>query len=693
MALCVECGTPTVDFYICGTGCTRAYLCPLHAPGPSASCNGCGSSLRRERHLPLSPPVEEKETGGSESKSSKRALEEDTKVKSGDERLKRALVAEEELDLGAVATCSVDTTWVANDTALNIDLGMCGETPLVLGHSFAALRARERLLRPESGVYESKGIVQGPNNALAEVRVLLTNDTCQVVQLVIRLVDSDNQHLLFRSTGGTLYINPKAEIKRLSEKKTVLTLQVSSGKDTEGLLAKEIRMIETQIEHFIEEPAEKWVRCHEITCTQPFSPSYPAGIERFMQVGSYSFYDPGRSATEKRHKSPHQYKCFHDGEYRLLMNAPSNYQQYHHSEQAVFRCLYENTDLLVAVLQDAKWYRALRKTGGPPTLRAVSVDIFTTRAACATCQKGAQSVLLAKHFFSEALDAVRKKLATTYVVATHVRTFVRIDCAYAFGGSETMGEAKAKATDRLLHVIPRSKADSLKDESSRYIFPERYIVKANRYPDELLTDGTDSREKSTLEKYKDQLIRLGNVDSPPGLMKAVALGLESYSLSNKEKIILILHLAERTSKKMSGVSQREFCRDFSEKGVEEKLHNLALHVSTAAKLILQTVHTSLSPISQVVVIARNCSVLWDCPSYSDAVFWAIIVGYAHGIGKTMSSTQAEGIKKTFLEEVWKEIKALVDDETDSATNETAALNLAAEFGLWDEYLEYRRMKG
>lgn len=304
----------------------------------------------------------------------------------------------------------------ANDLVPQIEI--CMNTTVPLGHSFAEMSERETYLREESGVFAGKDSVEGPNNALGEVRILLADKVCQTFEIAVRFADKDGRNLLFRSTAGH-----------------VLIADPENGQDK--------------------------LRTHVVKAK--LTNAGYKDEETFVHAGALSFFVQNLNAsTEPRLLTPENYEIHHEGKYRELVQGLSNAQQYHHSEQAFFKLLYDYpnavSDAINETLNDLVEIVHPFITNPPIRICAISVDIFTTRAACSGCQKSSQAIQIdASHFFVQAL---RDVAGDTYPVPVEIdpgiRRLVRITCARAFVGTPDPGSVKKSEMPKegTIHALP-----------------------------------------------------------------------------------------------------------------------------------------------------------------------------------------------------------------------------------------------
>lgn len=327
-------------------------------------------------------------------------------------------------------------TWVDSSdqlvTAAKVTRGMQEYT---LGHSFDAMAERERALRPEYNIRSNRNdtdlLPGSPNNAIPEIRILVVNGAGQAAQIAARIVSPGlDKFLVFRSTGD------------------------------QGL-----RIRNTQ--------NEEVVRSSDLQ-PQAYGPNQDRQPESFSPVGAYSFHDPSRAeqpganAHERRHRSYDIYKEDHDTTYKSeVMEVEGKAgEHFHHSEQAVYKMLYEQPEIVFNALQQAE-PRLVQELGADQDLEvlALSVDIFTTRSACPNCG-GSADKLLGEHFFSLAqahLNQQQRKTdqpeGGTYVIAQDYQRFIRFESDYAHGSTpgsaEEWQQANHGATPNVLHAPPR----------------------------------------------------------------------------------------------------------------------------------------------------------------------------------------------------------------------------------------------
>lgn len=245
----------------------------------------------------------------------------------------------------------------------------------VVGNSFRDLAKRERALRGAFGVQTDNngGLKSGsPNLAIPELRVMALNtDENKVYQVAAHVAaKGSGEYLIFKSTGDQ-------------------KLVTRGNNGPEKIKA-----------HYRES--------HNVD-------------EVFSPVGSYSFYDANK------HGAYSVYKARHDNEYMQAMEASGDHQKFHHSEQAIYKMLFEQPELALQAID--KGFKA-----GKYQLLAISLDIFTTRASCGNCGKGADHVVDDKeHFFGKVKTLIGDgKLVGNKQVAFHdsYRGMVRFAADY-----------------------------------------------------------------------------------------------------------------------------------------------------------------------------------------------------------------------------------------------------------------------
>lgn len=570
-----------------------------------------------------------------------------------------------------------NTCWKSDDNGLLLQVADCRGTPILMGHSFAEMREREARLRQTSGVTESGATVDGPNNALLEIRVVLANEQCETMQLAIRLEDADHTQLLFRSTGGVVLMNPKSEAKKYQQ--TAELLKKLHEQTNDPAVLHQLRLAETWV-RFLSDSPPRLVRMHKL---ENLDSSYgvPVSEENFMQVGSYSFFNPGR------YKTPEQYKNFHDGPYKTAMVGGGSDLQFHHSEQAIFKCLYENAGMIADILKN---YPAAARF---PIVLAISVDIFTTRAACSRCRAGGRTVLESKeHFFGLAIAAIKKELGDKFNTNA-VKPYLRVDCAFPFDNSPSTG-SECKPGSNLVHAVSRKNAVG-NGKGTGELHYLRYVVPVNLYDEQLLTDGTDARVKSKVEQIaaSEMFAQLEDVNH---LAWAINKGADMHALTLEETAVLAIYLSKRVLP--SGTILKQFCNGLVQHGVPQELCAIAVHASVAARGLKESDRLSPSNIRQTLLaFLRSYESLNKAQGlpFDDNMVAAITGGVLDQImgakaewkfpDKVPKGFTAAELRAAVQGDVKKEITELMKTPSQSGAESVQAQNLALTFDVWDHY--------
>ncbi len=567
---------------------------------------------------------------------------------------------------GATTGCGsmVPTVWEPSTDDLVAPITICTGVTVALGHSFAQMADRERYLREASGVYATSSSVDGPNNALGEIRLMLATARCRAIQVAIRFTDTSRRHLLFRSTAGHVLIFNEARVPVVRTHATVSAL-------TNDGYARE---------------------------------------ETFVHAGAHSFFvqDLG-AADEPRLQTPELYAAHHAGTYRGLVGGVDNAQQFHHSEQAFFKLLYDYpnavSDAIDFVLQDFLTTPGLLQPplSQPLRLCAISVDVYTTRAACAGCLASSQAVqTAAQHFFAVAIkDVGMRTHPMTLQVDPGIRKLVRIACARPFTGTPSGSSVKSTPLggDGTYHALPADPI-AVRAVDEPPIFYRILQVPVNHESARpLLRTGTERTEVTWVDRALRAVRELDSSLSTP----VAAWWSKFYS---KEKTLPdgILLAAELMR-------------------LDERVHKRVHHKFDASDVNCFTLDRIRFAVQQVrafaggqfaevfpffvVGVLRYFHALFDDDPYFpwkknytgrfDGVFFVkvirvaltqpelgetepdpLLVGAAEFLAK---NTQA-AIQRT-LDLVAEEIQANLDEQT--ATGENRALNLAIEFGLVEEF--------
>lgn len=298
------------------------------------------------------------------------------------------------------------------------------EKEYTLGHSFDAMAERERAIRPDYDIPKQSPLPPGtPNNAIPEIRILVANAEGKAMQVAARVTDVKSGNFLVFSSTGDQGLKTKKDADNAPEVKTT-----------------DIR-------------------------PQPYAAGMDAVNEKFSPVGGFSFYDPSRSkekpaeakpfqqalskeeeeedkmavlasggesasrekettetlvdiekrlgkqqSHQNRHNSYEIYKDDHDTYYKnkVMEVHGKDGEAFHHSEQGVFKMLYEQPQIVYNALQSVEKSLIEQLGEGDLQVMAVSVDIFTTRSACSNCG-GASEKVLEDHFFTLAYEFLQKQ--------------------------------------------------------------------------------------------------------------------------------------------------------------------------------------------------------------------------------------------------------------------------------------------
>ena len=343
--------------------------------------------------------------------------------------------------------------WLPDPSKLSPPIEICPMTTVVLGHSFAEMREYEEALRASTGItikfgWAAKGC---PNNALAEVRLLITNNQCEYRQIRIRFCDERGNIMLFRSTGG-----------RIMEYEL----------DDAGGYAYD----------------DKNCRKKSAKVVKATGKSVPE--KSFVFVGAYSF------CSDKTQAGQEEYRRQHDTEHMSTMKVQGKAgEHFHHSEQGFFRLLFDHPGILKQALDHFQTQDTVFCSKGPIVVHAVCADIFTTRAACDNCKKGSIVVCdLKEHFFEQALA----QIDGIFTVASGVMKLVRIDCAVPHNNTPTKATAENTplVPKGILHALPS--AGSI-DANGQNVYEINYLMPVNQAVF-ILQAFTESRELTEIER-------------------------------------------------------------------------------------------------------------------------------------------------------------------------------------------------
>lgn len=556
-------------------------------------------------------------------------------------------------DQAQLSSCS--TGKVIYDSKLAVGLDVCGgDITTLLGHSFAGLRTLERSLRKWAGISTSGETVSGPNIALGEIRMLLTNADCEVFEFAFRLVDQRERTFVFRSTGGTVLV-PKAELLRL---------QAGVISATEGLVLTELQTCSGD-----ELPL---VRCFAESAQSEFTTS-----QLYAMAGAYSFFQPeeGKAAHEVN-LAASAYKLGHDGAYRLLMEAPDSNELFHHSEQALFRALYEHPELLEDAIDLALMMELLPDE--PLRLEAVALDVFTTRQACRNCMKGAAKVLdHDAHFFSRALAVLAEKLPQ--IDLRKVRRFVRFDCDFRF--DEPTKPALSKVSC-ILHGLP-GKPIACEPKPFEVLF---LSLPANVHENSLLDSGAALTYSPAILPLLLELNKI--VDLPPAtpkLAQLVAKFLGGKTL-HENVFITAWFVNKYCAKHVRSTVVEDIMLSADPRGKE--LTTPAQQQLTARMYFMHAVLTELRFKKEAVLVMCCCAAtLLGADILDDVVFKAVCVAHA----KHTREVLAGGNQELLFAEVGRQMKVRIDQllkesKDGNAAAENAARTIAVQYALLDYYL-------
>jgi len=344
--------------------------------------------------------------------------------------------------------------WVSGTSNLVHDVAICRDTIAQFGNGFARMREAEAGLQASTGIkIQDRAAVAGsPNNALGELRLLVSNCDCAYRQIAVNFVDTAGRQLLYRSTGGRV------------------------------------------MEYFTDDTGESKKR--------PKTAS--AGGNEYVYAGAFSF------CQEVSRDAQVRWVDEHDGAYMIaIMEVVGKAgEHFHHSEQSFFRLLYEYAAELPRMIYD----KLAQDQGefvarSPLTLHVVSVDIFTTRAACDNCAHSSGVVLeKSGHFFSKFAAALGGKFAT----APGLSNLVRIDCAVRHNNTPDQATSSTMpvAARKTVHALPPKGTASTSDLDGLHLVRMPLPVKVNAAQFILLAGG-DKRHWTKIKIHINQLSQLG----------------------------------------------------------------------------------------------------------------------------------------------------------------------------------------
>lgn len=550
--------------------------------------------------------------------------------------------------------------WCAAPADLALPVEVCPQQTVVLGHSFGAMAERERYLREASGIKVAHGAASGPNNALCELRLLLVNERCEAIQIAVRLLDQDGRHLLFRSTGGHV------------------------------------------LQRDPQDPTRELLRTHDVRVTE--SAGYDTQ-ETFVHVGCYSFFDAVSDAQDEPRLQTHQqYVLHHEGTYRELVGGSDNAQLFHHSEQAVFKVLYDYPNVVADVLQQVLSnlrHPFLANLTKSIRLAAVAVDIFTTRSACVDCCRAARSIRTAsQHFFGQVAKDVGTTLGGRVVVDDSGIRVVRIACAVAFLGCPSSAAKGAPASGiGVVHALPSSDTTQQLLPREPHLVVQRVRVSANSQSARpLLTTGSASRERTAVDiaiQVNRQLLQpLSSSAQIPGVVGGSGLHRGS------DRIMLGLFYRQRLDR-TKRPSDYALYMDHPEQVIPcllwlETAIQVAARTAVSKEVLLRTI---LRNYREFLLNQQGAPAVFDYGYMADLIkrcLRQIAVDKQRELNSLSSedfiylaqvAQWLEGktpeIGEAFLGEIRKEIEEALAENT--ATGENRALNLAIDFGLMDFY--------
>ena len=549
--------------------------------------------------------------------------------------------------------------WCAGIDELAIPVRVCEHKVVRMGHSLGAMAEREKYLRQESGVRIVSGKATGPNNALFELRLLLVNRQCQTFQYAFRFCDGEGRHLLFRSTGGhVLMRNP-----------TDLSL--------------------TQ------------VRRHEVRCRA--RPGY-AAVEQYVHVGCYSFFNKDTTGTdEDRFQVAEQYRKHHEEDYCRLVGASANPQLFHHSEQGVFKLLYDYPNLVAEALAQAIQAYPIKFALGPLRVAAIGIDIFTTRSACSDCRSAATVSRSAdQHFFKRMKADVNSRLANKVVVDDGCLPVVRIACAASFSDCPSTPQfqlATAEQLPAVLHALPAdaSGSDLAEDEPDIVFINFRVPVNSPGCIQTLLTTGDHAHEPTAVMRAISMQRTLGEQINFGDLVRVVV---RSGLNKPDDQIVLAMHYLRQCERKApSSAVQVSY----------DKYAALLPHIRRIEYLLQVKEVCNIRADRFVSAIMRNFSLVFPDENGTCAPFVleALMKRFANCLVGIValndkSNPAAASAQKMldeflpyyqkFMADFIESIKALIKLglAEGTATGENSALNLAIEFGMRDYYDEQSR---
>jgi hypothetical protein len=661
--------------------CLRCYrevlVCDSHLNIVLSQCDVCGGTEYSEaQRLPqLGPPPALPSLLGESQPSSSRGMDISTPAISVIQSLvdERTAASDSSPDpvaappsafVSSIARCPYrqhqQLAWCASTDELMLPIRICRDKVVSLGHSFAAMSVREKYLQEESGVRIRSGAADGPNNALCELRLLLVNERCEALQIAVRFADQVGRHLLFRSTGGH-----------------VLWRDPGSGDEV--------------------------VRTH--LCHTERIEGYAAD-EIFVHAGCYSFFDTVVDDAEPRLATPEQYVTHHEESYRLLVGGSDNAQLFHHSEQAIFKMLFDYpnvvADVITAVLGSGAALGLTAGCGQPLRLVAISVDIYTTRSACVDCSRAASRTREnAQHFFNQVIRDVPRSLRAV-VVDRDIRTVIRFACEVPFTGCpspEALPELPAQPDALTLHALPSRRIAHRNGENEPDVVFQivRLPVNSqNALP--LLTTGSQSRELTAVERALRQHRELNGPvqrDQIPGMV-------QGSRLTGSHALLLALEFHLRWEREKPAVIPgiKGFFPAPNTLPFAYRLESI-VRVAAALKVSAQDVVLCLVRNFRRFLVGHGQAAGPFDRAFMQQLLAQSVLAIAKDIQERHGGVPADmlellkaigmtgaGLCTAALATIEGEIGAALDEQT--ATGENRALNLAIDFGLMKTYRTHVR---
>jgi hypothetical protein len=654
----IGCESPATRNFRCSICGYELFLCDVHGPPDVCfTCNRGDFTLYQRLQ-----PVVEKEEKEKEKEKEKENVNEvvqsvvDNRIEIEDYDLED--VEETTTSCGLRGTSEL--AWCESTDDLALSLEICKNVHVRIGHSFGAMSIREAYLREEAGTTVWEGAASGPNNALCELRILLVNERCEALQIAVRFRDKNGRHLLFRSTGGCVLQQDPQDLSKVL------------------------------------------VRNHDCQCTA--SDGY-LSQETYAHVGSYSFFDQIDDAyDEPRLMTGDHYVKHHETEYREVVEASDNAQLYHHSEQAIFKLLYDYPNVVADAILDvitnlnSGFFKDLKEL---PLVAALVLDVFTTRTACVDCLKAGRSTRTKSvHFFSQALKDVVKTLSGKVGVSKNVRTHLRFAAAVAFLGCPTrkvLEGLEKTTTSAMMHALPSEniKLTSLSEDEPAIVFVNVAVTANSPSCLQVLTTGSASRERTEVDRALRITRELSNITRIDQIPLAVAKSQLEHATS---KVVMALRLYLKLEPNVNDIAG---------------LYQLGLDtVPLAPRLecVLEVaVVNEIADLDIIYAILRNYAAFFqgqrNTPKPFDAGGLLTIIDLALRdifklgavsklalkkiivLGPKITKEHAD-LAKDFVLEIKKEIVHALSQNT--ATGENRARNLAIEFNLLDFYKEAKK---